>query len=87
MVKVMPEITRFYGIIIHIYFNREHKPPHFHANYSGKEGAFSIETLEMLYGNLPSKAQALVKEWAAKHQKELMAMWESKTRQKLEPLE
>ena len=52
-----------------------------------KEGAFSIETLEMLYGNLPSKAKSLVKEWAAMHQKELMAMWNTKTRQKLQPLD
>ena len=38
----MPEISRFYGIIIQIHFNREHNPPHFHALYSGKEGIFEI---------------------------------------------
>ncbi len=83
----MPEVARFYGIIIQIHFNREHNPPHFHALYSGKEGIFDISTLEMLYGDLPNKAQALVKEWAALYQKELAAMWESKTLQKLQPLE
>ena len=66
----MPEITRFYGIIIQIHFNREHNPPHFHALYSGKESVFAISTMEMLYGDLPLKAQSLVKEWAAMYQKE-----------------
>ena len=83
----MPEITRFYGIVIQIHFFREHNPPHFHALYSGKEGVFDISTLGMLYGDLPPKAQALVKEWAASYQKELMEMWESKILQKLQPLE
>jgi len=83
----MPEIARFYGIVIHIYFVREHNPPHFHAVYGNKEGAFCIRTLEMLYGNLPFKAQSLVKEWAAMYQAELMAMWDTKQRQKLKPLD
>jgi hypothetical protein len=83
----MPEVTRFYGIVIHIYFSREHNPPHFHAVYGSREGAFCIKTLNMLYGNLPSKAQTLVKEWATKYQNELMAMWETKQRQKLQPLD
>ena len=83
----MPEVSRFYGIIIRIYFLREHNPPHFHAEYGGKEGAFSIDTLEMIYGNLPSKAQSLVREWAALYQTELMTMWNTKVRQKLLPLE
>jgi len=83
----MPEVTRFYGIIIRIFFNREHNPPHFHAVYEGREGVFSIATLEMLYGDLPPKAQALVKEWSSMYQNELMSMWETKTLKKLLPLE
>jgi len=83
----MPEIARFYGIIIRIYFNREHNPPHFHAEYSGKEGVFDIQTLEMMYGNLPPKAQALIKEWADPYKSELLEMWETKKLQKLLPLE
>ena len=83
----MPEIAKFYGIVIQIHFNREHNPPYFHALYSGKEGVFDISTLEMLYGDLPTKAQSLVKEWAVMHQKELMVIWESKILQKLQPLE
>jgi len=83
----MPEISRFYGIVIQIHFNREHNPPHFHAIYGDKEGTFDIATMEMLYGDLPQKAQALVREWAGLYQKELMAMWDTKILQKLHPLE
>ena len=83
----MPEVTRFYGIVIYIRFVREHNPPHFHAVYGEKEGAFAIETLEMLAGDLPNKAQALVREWASQYKSELMKMWDSKTLQKLQPLD
>ena len=83
----MPEVTRFYGIIISIRFSREHNPPHFHAVYGDKEGVFSILTLEMLQGDLPSKAQTMVKEWAALYQAELQEMWDTKVLKKLAPLE
>jgi hypothetical protein len=84
---IMPEVTRFYGIAIQIRFNREHNPPHFHAIYGEKEGAFDIKTLEMIQGNLSTKAQSLVKEWANKYQNELMQMWNTKQLQKLMPLD
>jgi len=58
----MPEITRFYGIVIKIFFTKEHNPPHFHAVYGEYNGVFEIRTLEMIEGDLPLKAQALVKE-------------------------
>ena len=83
----MPEVTRFYGIIIQIRFNREHNPPHFHAIYGDREGIFDIRTLTMLQGDLPSKAQALVIEWAEKYQDELMQMWDTKELIKLQPLD
>ena len=83
----MPEVSRFYGIVIQIRFNREHNPPHFHAIYGEYEGAFAIDTLDMLAGNLPSKAQTLVCEWASQYKSELMEMWNTKQLQKLQPLE
>ena len=83
----MPEVTRFYGIVIQIRFNREHNPPHFHAIYGDREGTFAIETLEMLAGDLPQKAQNLVQEWASKYKSELMKMWDTKILQKLQPLD
>lgn len=82
----MPEITRFYGIMIKIYFMREHNPPHFHALYGEYNGIFDIETLEMLEGDLPKKAQAMVKEWGKLYQNDIRKMWETKTLKKLPPL-
>lgn len=83
----MPEITRFYGIIIKIFLTREHNPPHFHAVYGEYNGTFEISTLKMIEGDLPAKAQALVKEWAVQYIDDIMKMWETKTLKKLPPLE
>ena len=82
----MPEITRFYGIVVKIFFTREHNPPHFHAVYGEHNGIIDIRTLEMLEGDLPSKARSLIKEWAEPHKDELMQMWDTKTLKKLAPL-
>ncbi|MGD9733952.1 MAG: DUF4160 domain-containing protein [Desulfamplus sp.] len=83
----MPEIARFYGIIIKIFFTREHNPPHFHAVYSEYNGIFEISTLDMIEGDLPSKAQELVKEWASQYSSDIMQMWNTKVLKKLPPLE
>ena len=85
--RIMPEIARFYGIIIKIFFTREHNPPHFHAVYGEYNGTFEISTLEMIEGDLPPKAQALVKEWAEQYIDDIMQMWNTKTLKKLPPLE
>ena len=83
----MPEITRFYGIIIKIFLTREHNPQHFHAVYGENNGSFDIETLEMLEGDLPNKAQNLIREWAEQYKDDIMKMWDTKTIKKLPPLE
>ncbi len=83
----MPEITRFYGIVIKIFFTSEHNPPHFHASYGEYYGSFDIQTLKMTEGDLPRKAQALVKEWAELYKSDIMMMWDTKTLKKLPPLE
>lgn len=83
----MPEITRFYGIVIKMFFVREHNPPHFHALYGEYNGLINIKSLEMMEGDLPRKAKDLVNDWAKKNQKELMEMWDTKVLKKLEPLE
>ena len=80
----MPEISRFYGIIIRM-FHDEHAPPHFHAIYQNDEAQFNIKTLEIIEGSLPRSAQRLVKEWALIHQNELLQNWERA--QKPEPLD
>jgi hypothetical protein len=55
----MPEISRFLGIVIYMYFN-EHNPPHFHAEYNEFKVAILIETLGIMEGKMPSKALSLV---------------------------
>ena len=72
----MPEISRFLGIIIYMYFN-EHQPPHFHAKYNEFRASISIETLGLLEGHLPSRVMSLVVEWGMEHREELMENWES----------
>lgn len=71
----MPEISRFFGIIIAMFFD-EHNPPHFHARY-GKDGvAIEVRTLKVLEGRIPPRALGLVIEWASQHQEELLQNWE-----------
>lgn len=86
----MPEISRFLGIIITMYFN-EHNPPHFHARYGEYKVEITIETLSVIAGRLPPRALGLVMEWATLHRSELMEDWELARRQadlkKIAPLE
>lgn len=70
----MPEISRFLGIIISMYF-KEHAPPHFHAKYGGKRAAFSINDLTIIEGSLPKRIVSIVLEWAFEHRKELLEDW------------
>ena len=79
----MPEICRFYGIVIKMYF-ADHAPPHFHAEYAEHEARIAIESLAVISGKLPPRAMGLVAEWTTLHQQELAALWEKARR--LEPL-
>jgi hypothetical protein len=73
----MPEISRFLGIIIRMFFvTSEHNPPHFHAYYGDESAIFAIDNLELLKGRLPPRVQGLVIEWAEIHRKELKENWE-----------
>jgi hypothetical protein len=72
----MPEISRFLGIVIYMYFN-EHNPPHFHAEYNEFRASIFINTLGLMEGRLPSKVMSLVVEWAQEHQAELLGNWKS----------
>src|SRR3954465_12817897 len=73
--SVVPTISRFYGIVIRMYF-ADHAPPHFHAVYGGEEAVIAIATLEVLRGTLPDRALRLVREWASLHRDELATNWE-----------
>ena len=71
----MPELSRFYGIVIKMYF-ADHAPPHFHAEYAEFEARVAIDTLAVLSGNLPARAMGLVVEWATLHRQELQVQWQ-----------
>jgi hypothetical protein len=75
----MPELSRFYGIVIKMYFG-DHAPPHFHAEYAEAKVLINIETLAVFAGRLPPRALGLVTEWAALHQDELLGAWERASR-------
>lgn len=77
----MPEICRFYGIIIKMFFE-DHNPPHFHAEYGSFEALVEVDTLAIIGGKLPPRALGLVMEWAALHQKELLLLWQNAKKQK-----
>lgn len=71
----MPEISRFYGIVVRLFY-ADHGRPHFHAEYAGEQVKIGIEDLTVLRGRLAPRALGLVMEWAAIHQSELLAAWE-----------
>lgn len=84
----MPTISHFYGIIIVMYLRgKEHNPPHIHAITQDFDAPFRLETGELMEGEFPVKAQALVKEFVLKYQSELLTMWETEEYIKLPPLE
>ena len=70
----MPEIARFYGIIIYLYV-KDHNPPHIHAEYGDYEALFEIKTMKRYSGKLPARAEKLVKDWIELHQVELLEDW------------
>jgi len=86
----MPEISRFFGIVIKMFFD-DHNPPHFHAEYGSNLALVDIRTLAVFSGKLPPRVTGLVIEWATLHQRELLTDWErAQTReelQKIAPLE
>jgi hypothetical protein len=75
----MPEISRFYGIVIRMYFG-DHHPPHFHASYGEHEAVVSIDALAVIAGDLPPRAIGLVIEWATLRQQELRNAWQKAER-------
>ena len=86
----MPEISRFFGIVIKMFFD-DHNPPHFHAEYGSDLALIDIRTLTVFSGRLSPRVNGLVIEWATLHQRELLADWERaqarEELQKIAPLE
>ena len=81
----MPEICRFYGIVIYMFFN-DHNPPHFKAKYGEFEANILIENGNLLNGDIPLSKLKLVTAWAEIHREELLSMWNSKAFHKINPL-
>lgn len=79
----MPELSRFYGIIIRMFWD-DHPPPHFHAIYGSHEALVNILTTEIIEGSLPLGAHSLVTQWVRLHRDELLRDWE--LAQALQPL-
>lgn len=83
----MPTISFFYGIIIVMYLrNKEYNPPHIHAITNDFDAPFLISNGEIMEGEFPPKAKAMVKEFVLKYQRELLTMWETEQYVKLPPL-
>lgn len=86
----MPEISRFFGIVVAMYYN-DHDPPHFHVRYGGQRAIVAIDDLRLLEGHLSPRALGLVVEWAAGHQAALTDNWnrarEMQQLSKIAPLE
>jgi len=84
----MPEISRFYGIIITMNY-REHNPPHFHAIYQEYEITVEIKT-GIVTGKMPKRALNMIFEWLDLHKAELLEEWDlaqdRKSLVKIEPL-
>lgn len=72
----MPEISRFLGIVIAMYFD-DHNPPHFRARYGERKASILIKDFTVLEGTLPPRVMGLVIEWAAIHKTELLRDWEN----------
>ena len=81
----MPEISRFLGIVIMMYFD-EHNPPHFHVKYNDYSGVVAIKSLNIIAGKLPARVRGLVEEWAEINQDDLIIMWNTKEFHRLPPL-
>lgn len=74
----MPELSRFYGIIIRMFLETgsPHHRPHFHAYYEESVGVFALDSIELMAGGLPKRQQRLVEAWAELHHAELLADWQ-----------
>ena len=85
----MPEISRFLGIIIKMYF-KDHNPPHFHVTYEKYEASININDFAIIEGSLPPRIHTYVIEWALLHKSELLDNWNKakilKSPKKIEPL-
>lgn len=85
----MPELSRFYGMIVYLYW-KDHAPPPFHVVYGDEEVLLLIDSWQVYAGSIPSRALKMVREWAEKHKSENKTAWgeavAGKPFKKIEPL-
>ncbi len=82
----MPEISRFLGMVIAMFF-ADHSPPHFHVRYGDRKATVAIDPPGVLSGSLPPRVLGLVVEWATLHREELQADWDrARALSPLEPI-
>jgi Domain of unknown function (DUF4160) len=72
--RSVPTISRFFGIVIAMYFD-DHGPPHFHARHAAGEAKVRIDTLEAIDSSLGRRQLRLVLAWGELHQDELLENW------------
>ena len=83
----MPRISQFYGIAVYMYY-RDHAPPHFHAIYGEFDAEVEIATGQVIQGDLPRRAKALISEWTELHRNELQQNWKlARAAQPLNPVQ
>ena len=70
----MPEVSRFFGMRIAIYYN-EHNPPHFHVYYQAFDASYSIESGKRIKGKLPVNLEKIIVKWSKKNRTELLNNW------------
>ena len=84
----MPVISRFRGIILRMYLRqKEHNPPHIHAQYGETVGLFSIENGVMFEGDLDKKMRSFVTNFILYYREQLIQMWETQKFSTLDPIE
>lgn len=73
----MPELSRFYGIIVRMYMEvgEPHHLPHFHAYYQDEVAVYGLDPIELIAGALPKRQRRLAEAWAELHADELLANW------------
>jgi len=75
--RVIPELSRFFGIIIRMFAepSERHRTAHFHAYYQEHVAVFSISPVALISGWIPQRQQRLVEAWAELRQDELLSDW------------
>ena len=84
----MPIISRFYGMVVKMYFRKsEHNPPHIHIIYGDFSGMIDIQTGDLLEGDLPKRALKMAQEWTSAYKNDLMQIWNTQDFRELPPLD